>query len=247
MNAEKFSRAAVVALLGLLIWQGAAVLTDSTLILPTPFETARALAALLGTKSFYIALAATLCRVFLGVLFSVSAGVLLGLVSGFWMPARIVLDPLVSMFRCVPVASIIILLNLWLKASFVPAAVCFLVCFPVAWTNTVTGVDATDRDLIEMAQVYRVPFLVRLRDLYLPQLRPYFRAALYSAVGMGWKSTVTAEVLAAALPSAGMNLYYSKIYLKTPELFAWTAAIVVCSMLIEALIGKRLGDKKWTP
>jgi NitT/TauT family transport system permease protein len=71
-----------------------------------------------------------------------------------------------------------------------------------------------------------------------------------NAIGLGWKVTVTAEVLANALPSIGMNLYYSKIYLETDLLFSWTLVIVLCSLVIEKItlhvigVNNRKGDRQ---
>ena len=36
--------------------------------------------------------------------------------------------------------------------------------------------------------------------------------------------------------SIGKMLYESKLYLETVDLFAWTAAVVLCSLLIEKLV-----------
>ena len=46
--------------------------------------------------------------------------------------------------------------------------------------------------------------------------------------------------------SIGIGLYESKLYLETPELFAWTAAIIIISMLLETVLVKLIERlKKW--
>lgn len=232
------------ALFWLLVWEAASLAVGSSLIFPGPVDTIASLVSLTGSSDFYISLGRTLIRVFGGVILSVVLGILFGILSGFCKPVYHVVSPAVSVVRSLPVVSVIILLNLWLKSGIVPLAVTFFVCFPITWTNVVEGIRSTDPLLIEMAGLYRVPLVRQLRDLYLPSLRPYITASVMNAVGMGWKSTVTAEVLAAARPSVGMNLYYSKLYLETPQLFAWTVALVICSMLIEQLI-KFLMKRCW--
>ena len=57
-----------------------------------------------------------------------------------------------------------------------------------------------------------------------------------SAMGLAWKSGIAAEVLSQPKIAMGSNLYYSKLYLETPDLFAWTAVVVILSMCIERLI-----------
>ena len=48
-----------------------------------------------------------------------------------------------------------------------------------------------------------------------------------NALGFAWKSGVAAEVLSHPAFSMGKALYESKIYLETPDLFAWTLLVVV--------------------
>ena len=44
---------------------------------------------------------------------------------------------------------------------------------------------------------------------------------------------MAAEVIARPALSIGKNLYESKLYLNTEELFAWTAMVILLSMLLE--------------
>ena len=65
---------------------------------------------------------------------------------------------------------------------------------------------------------------------------PHLRAALCSALGLGWKAGIAAEVLTVPVRSIGKRIYEAKIYLETTELFAWTAAVVLLSLAIEGLL-----------
>ena len=67
----------------------------------------------------------------------------------------------------------------------------------------------------------------------MPSVLPYFRAALTTGLGMGWKSGVAAEVICLPKASMGRMLYQAKLYLETPDLLAWTVMVVCLSMLIE--------------
>ena len=84
-----------------------------------------------------------------------------------------------------------------------------------------------------MAQVFRVPAVRRLRTLTLPQVAPYFRSACAAGLGLCWKAGVAAEVIGLPKGSIGERLYQAKVYLDTSELYAWTLAILLISMLIE--------------
>jgi NitT/TauT family transport system permease protein len=57
-----------------------------------------------------------------------------------------------------------------------------------------------------------------------------------TALGIGWKVTVAAEVLSHPRFSIGTYLYESKAYLNTPQLFAWTLVIILLSFIFENFI-----------
>ncbi len=221
----------------ILVWQLAAVGVGNPLILPSVGDTLMALGPILTDPASALNLLLTLLRVFGGVGISVVAGLALGIASGLNRVVRGIVNPVTALIRTLPVVSVILLINLWVRSGVVPLVVSFMVCFPIVWTNAVEGIENTDSQLLEMAKVYGVPAPRVLQKIYLPSVRPYFLAALTNAVGMGWKATVTAEVLANALPSVGMNLYYAKLYLETPTLFAWTFILVLASFIIEKITG----------
>lgn len=65
---------------------------------------------------------------------------------------------------------------------------------------------------------------------------PYFAAACRSAVGMAWKAGIAAEVICSPKGAIGSALYNAKIYLESEDMFAWTAAVIILSIVIEKLI-----------
>jgi NitT/TauT family transport system permease protein len=147
--------------------------------------------------------------------------------------------------RTIPVMSIIIIAIMWFKDTNVPIFVAFLMCFPIIWTNTVSGIRSTDIKLLQMCKVYKIKKTRVIGSVYLYWSLPYIQAGMVSALGIGWKVTSAAEVLSLPKYSIGRFLYDSKVYLEIPNLFAWTIIIVSLSFLFEALlkIVFKLGDK----
>ena len=66
---------------------------------------------------------------------------------------------------------------------------------------------------------------------------------------MSWKSGVSAEVIGLPSNSIGEQLYMSKIYLETSDLFAWTFTIIAVSALFERLFLRLLSrmERKGEP
>ena len=66
--------------------------------------------------------------------------------------------------------------------------------------------------------------------------KPSFVTACSVGLGFCFKSGIAAEVIGLPANSIGGELYKAKLYLMTPELFAWTIVIVAASVLFEKLV-----------
>ena len=155
--------------------------------------------------------------------------------------AETLLSPLRGVIRATPVSSFIILVLLWIQRGRVPAFISFLMVLPIVWTGVQQGLHATDPQLLEMARAYRFSRWKKLRYLYAPSVRPYFAAACMTGLGFAWKSGIAAEVIALPALSVGKNLYDAKIYLERADLFAWTLAVILLSLGLEALLKRAIG------
>ena len=151
------------------------------------------------------------------------------------------LRPYVAAIQSVPVASFIVIAFLWLSAQRLSTFIAFLMVFPVLYTNLLQGIRAADRDLLEMADVFRLSPARRVRCIYLPALRGPLFAACRVALGLCWKAGVAAEVIGVVARSVGGKLYDAKAYLEIADLFAWTAVIVAVSALFERVFLFLLG------
>lgn len=243
---NSFLRKLIVAAFWLLVWQAAAWGVGSDLLLPSPVSTAGALVSLCGTAVFWKSCGLTLLRVFIGFLLGIAAGSLLGILTSAFGFAEELLSPLRSIVKAAPVTSFIILVLLYLSSTLTPMFISFLMVLPIAWTNVASGIGSTDKQLLEMARVFGFSKAKTLRSVYAPSVLPHFISACTTGLGFAWKSGVTAEVI--AHPSFGMGkaIYESKLYLETPELFAWTAAVIILSFALEKLIILLLGRVvKW--
>ena len=238
---RKTLRTLAVVLFWLLIWQLAAALAGQELLLPSPLRVARKLAQLACGAEFWLTLARSILRVLAGILSAVLLGILLALLTHKSALLRALLSPVMTLVKSTPVASFIILALVWLGRDVVPPVIAALMVLPVVWANVSQGLDGIDPQLLELAQVCRLPRGRVFRRIMLPSVLPHLRAALCSALGLGWKAGVAAEILTVPARSIGKRIYEAKIYLETTELFAWTAAVVLLSLVIEGLLLRLVG------
>lgn len=212
------------------------MIIDQPLYLPSVFDSFRQVWVIVQQESFWQNVSVTFFRVVMGLLISSSSAVLLAVLSSFSEWVERFFSPFLTTLKSIPTMSIIILALVWFKSGTVPIFVSFLICFPMLYTNTLTGIKKINPALIEYCDLHRIPFRRKFTDVMIPSVWPYFRSAFFVAIGFCWKSTIAAEVLSAPKSSMGYELYLTKLYLNIPELFAWTIIIVGFTMLIEKLL-----------
>ena len=224
----------------LLVWEGASLALASTtggrmLLLASPVQALGRLIALAATAEFWRAAAFSSLRILGGFFLSCVLAVALAALAARLRWVRELLSPLVAVVKAVPVVSFIILALIFFSSENLSLLISALMVFPPVYLNVLEGIGYTDRQLLEMARVFRMPFSRQLRGIYLPAVLPYFRSAVSLGPGLCWKSGAAAEVIGLPEGSIGEALYTAKVYFQTGDLFAWTAVIVAISVLFERL------------
>jgi len=220
----------------LCVWQAVSVWVDQEILLVSPLRAIEALWDMLHTEAFYVAVRGSLKRIAIGFFAALAVGVMLAGISRFVLPVRMLLSPIMSAIKATPVASFVILALIWISSKNLSVFMAFLIVLPAVYSNVLDGLDRADGKLIEMARVFRMPFAKQLRAIYWPAAFPYLLTSIRLALGMCWKAGIAAEVIAQPKGSIGSELQRAKVFFSTPELFAWTLAIIVISIALEKLM-----------
>lgn len=229
----------------LLVWQIVCWLVDRPIFFAGPLEVAKELAHMAGSRDFAASIINSLLRIIGGFAFAFLLACLLAAAAYGSKLLEDVLEPFVTFIKSVPVASVVVLLLIWFGAKYLSVYVTFMVVFPNIYLNLLNGLKNTDKNLLEMAEVFRFSFFQKLLYVYRPAVLPYLLGGAAVSVGMSFKSGVAAEVIGLPVSSIGERLYYDKIYLNTAGVFAWTVVIILLSALTERLIAgllKRFGE-----
>ena len=160
--------------------------------------------------------------------------------------AEELLTPLVAAVKAVPVASFVILILIWVSSKNLSVVISFLMVFPILYTNTRNGLRELDTALLEMTDVFSgsAAGAAALGD---PAAAvPIYPDGMFTFPRPLLEAGTAAEVIGIPNRSIGEHLYQAKIYLDTPGLFAWTAAIVYVSFCLEKAVlkGMDLAEKR---
>ena len=217
------------------LWDFLAYRVGMKYVLPSPAVTFKRLLEMMGEKTFYEYAGNSLLSILKGFIGGVVIGTVLGTLSAFIKAADILFSPPNTIIKATPVASFIILAFIWMDNSDIPVLISVLMITPIVWSSLKNALQNVDTKLIEMASAYKMPFFKKITSLYIPAVLPSYLAALVTAMGLGWKAGIAAEVLCGTNDTLGNGLLTAKTYLETVDMFAYTVAIIILSVIMELI------------
>ncbi len=221
------------------LWATASALSESRLF-PGPSAVARSLVAEAADGTLYFHLGITLARVAVSFLVAMTLGAALGIALGRSPRLDRWLHPWLVVLLNVPALVVIILTYVWLGLAETALLVAVAANkIPNVAVVLREGARALDRDLAEVAQVYRFRFWTRMRELVLPQLAPYLLAAARNGLALIWKIVLVVELLGRS-NGVGFQLHTYFQLFDVSRVIAYAAAFVACVLVVEAVIFRPL-------
>lgn len=227
----------VLIILGwILVWQIGAILVNNKILLVGPLQVLSALFFMLQKSAFWTSLTFTMSRIILGTIAGMLSGILFAWISYQKPLIKDILQPVVLFLKAVPVVSFIVLILIAFGNTILSLLISLIVVFPIFYINTLEGLLHTDIKMLELAEVFEIKPLSKIKVIYFRSVYPYLLSALELACGMAIKSGIAAEVIGQARNTIGNNIYQSKIYFSTDELLAWTFVVLLLSWLYEKIL-----------
>lgn len=229
-------------LLLLLSWQIISVFTHP-LIVPSPLATIKALINMATSgellKNFSISIQRQLTGLAIGVMF----GIILGILGGLKAPVNRMITPLINAILSVPGIIFVVIAMVWFGQGTTQVVfVVALLVFPVMYVNCEKGIESIDPNLIQMATVYKVPLIIRIKKVYLPGLTHGILAGFALSAASSIRLTVMSELFGAQ-EGIGQAIAMTRFYLETDKLFAWALILVFIVAILEKMVFKPLEAK----
>ena len=219
----------------LFVWHFLSLKINSSIFLPSPEATYKALIRIGKRAGFWQTIFNTFSKIAKGFLLALIAGTFSAIISSFVKIIDVLVSPFMRLLKTIPIASFIILALLWVKSDKLSVLISFVMVTPVVYINILQSFDNVDNNLLEMADIFNVGLFRRLRFIYVPALVSGFMSACKIGLGFCFKAGIAAEIIGLPFQSIGSELYKSKLYLMTDELFAWTVVIVLMSVFFEGV------------
>lgn len=230
----------------LLLWCVSAHIIDNEYLLPTVYDTLKALLNLFKSGEFYLSVLLTVLRSVVAFVLSFVLAFSLAVWGNTNKTAKRIIKIIVSITRALPTIAVVLLLLFWTNSQIAPVIVTMLVVFPTVFTNIENALSEIDKDQIEMCKVFNVDSKTVLKKVKIPQIAPSLIRTVGSGLSLNLKLMVAAEVLSQTAKSLGFMLNTSKAYFEISTMIALVVVSVVLGLITESvfsLLSEKAG--KW--
>lgn len=230
------------------VWETVAVLVDSRL-LPGAFEVAAAMWDYAVADDLILQVGNTLTRVAFSFTIAMVAGIAIGLAMGRGHRVNAILDGPLVIGLNIPALVVIILCFLWIGLNEVAVVTAVVINkVPVVVVTMREGARAIDRDLLQVARVFRLAPAKTFFKVYLPQLYPYVMASARTGLALIWKIVLVVELLGSS-DGIGFKLGVFFQFFDITGILAYSFGFITVVLAIEYLLLAPLDRKiaAWRP
>lgn len=181
-------------------------------------------------------LAVSLHRSVSGLAIGTALGFVTGVAAGFSRPAYYMFKPAMGALFASPAVVVVMLAMVWFGVgSGMAVFVTALFTVPIMYVSVVEGMAMVDRDLLEMAAVYRLSKWHLWWQVYLPALSTAVLTGFSFAAGSAFRKTVMAELLGSS-NGVGFAMAMTRFNLDVARFFAWVAVCLLVALAIELVL-----------
>ncbi|WP_333657100.1 ABC transporter permease [Tissierella praeacuta] len=220
----------------IIIWILLSKFIDNEIIFPTIKSTFVNFIQIIKNPNFITIISYSILRSLIGFIISLFLAIIIGIFSSVSKTIYYLMIPIINFLSSVPTMAIIILAIIWLNNELVPIFVGFIMVFPILYETVLKGILNIDKDIIAMAQIYKVDKLTIIKDIYIPSIFINLSNVSSSTLGINLKMVIAGEVLSQPKYAIGSNLQLQKMYLNTSGIFAWIIIILFIAKLFEYIL-----------
>lgn len=207
-------------------------------LVPSPWKVAERMFLLFGKPisghNLLGHILVSLRRVLIALLFSTTAGILLGIAIGWNKIAKKTLGTLFELIRPIPPIAWLPIIVMWYGVGEMPKIVMVFIgtLMPIV-INTYTGIKIVDQSLLDVADTFQANERQMLMEIAIPSALPSIMAGIRNAIGVGWMVVLAAEMIGAK-EGVGFLITRGMEFFDVPLIMVGMVAIGVVGALLSA-------------
>jgi len=206
----------------------------TTTFIADPLVVAAELPGFLAQGETWRHIAITVWRVAAGLALGVAIGTSVAFAMRLSDLSRSIFSLYVTIALRTPSAiAAILALAIFQRSEIGYIAVVAFITFPFMTVGLLDGLRSADRQLDEVAQIYRLGTWRLIRHIHVPFLAPYLFSAFRNAYALAWKVIVVAEIFGAAKEGFGARFNYAWDYLLMVDVHLWLFVFIALVLFVE--------------
>lgn len=190
---------------------------------------------LLGNTNTYLCIINTIKHLIISLLLSIVLGSALGILASINDRIYLILKPVMTFFRILPIIIFIVILLLFLDYDNVPVATSVLILVPMFYEGTYQGIKNIDNALLDVYKLNSRLSLKVITRVYLPLISTNLKTVFINAIGMGIKVIVTTEYFSGINNTIGKAINDARVNLDYSHIYAYSFILIIVVILVEAL------------
>lgn len=220
------------------LWHIASVMgLVNSVFLPTPGKVLMTIIDSFKTGSIWEDLYISCYRIFMGFIYAVLIGVVLGILAGCFSFFEAIILPLCEFIRYLPVPAFVPLIMIWVGIDEnAKIAVIFMGTLFQMIPMVADDIKSVPEDYVNAAYTLGASRIQVLFKVLIPAMLPRLMDTLRMLMGWAWTYLVVAELVAAS-SGLGYSILKAQRYLRTSTMFANILIIGILGLLIDRTFG----------
>ena len=219
-----------------IVWFIISVVVKNSLVFPSIKDTFKACGEILSRRRTYISLGITLGRLFIVISVSFVLAFFLAYLSYLYKRVYYFFMPFTSIFRTIPIISIVLLLLVYRGDVVTVYYTSFLVCFPVMFEALYRGFSSVNKDIIDATRLNaKINFYVFFK-VHVPLSLPFILMSVIQSFGLGFKVVVMSEFLTSTKWGIGREFSLAHAALEQSEIFAFSFLMITIVIIFDSLL-----------
>lgn len=224
-----------------LAWGGVSLIVGERIV-PPPTDVFPVAWEMVASGFFAEHLLASLNRLLLGFILALLLGTAIGIASAQLIRLGIAAAAMITIIMTMPSLVIIFVAMIMLgQNDFTIVLIAGLIVFPFVSVPIRDAMKEIDRDILSMADSFKVSTLRKVVDVYIPYLVPPILSASRIGFSLAWKMVVLSEIFGFG-SGIGWQISLKYFQYDLESLIAWLIIFVVIILFIEQII--RAGERK---
>ena len=216
-------------------------------LLPSPMDVVRSMKELLEDGTLILHIQVSMIRFLIGYITASIAGIVLGLILGWYQKLWAFIDPIVQVLRPISPIAWFPFIVLWFGIGDAPAIVIiFIAAFYPVLLSTVNGIRKVDQVYLKVAQNFETNQFQLLTKIVLPAAFPMIANGLHMALGSSWVFLVAGEMVGAQ-SGLGYLIIDARNSLRLDLVLAGIIFIGLSGLILDMIIKKveKNIESKW--